>query len=68
MKLKKGGMGTCLACDVSNTKQNNMKKASYVDKSVVPGGPVYLDIYTVKSKKGEPKVTKPNWSNELHLD
>jgi hypothetical protein len=22
---------------------------------------VYLEIYTVKSKKGEPKVTKPNW-------
>jgi hypothetical protein len=61
MKLKKGGMGTCLACTVGKAKQKNVKKRSEVNKSVVPGGRVYLDISTVKSKKGEPKVTKPNW-------
>jgi hypothetical protein len=27
----------------------------------VPGGRVYLDMSTVKSEKGEPKVTNPNW-------
>jgi hypothetical protein len=38
-----------------------VKKIREVNKSVVPGGRVYLDISTVKSKKGDPKVTKPNW-------
>jgi hypothetical protein len=57
MMLKNGGMGTCLACIVGKAKQKNVKKASDVNKSVVPGGHVYLDISTVNSKKGEPKVT-----------
>jgi hypothetical protein len=61
MKLKKGGMGTCPACTVRKAKQKNVKKTSEVNKSVVPGGRVYFNISTVKSKKGEPKVTKPNW-------
>jgi hypothetical protein len=38
-----------------------VKKTSEVNKSVVPGGRVYFYISTVKSKKGEHKVTKPNW-------
>jgi hypothetical protein len=46
---------------MGKAKQKNVKKTSDVNKSVVPGGCVYFDISTVKSKKGEPKVAQPNW-------
>jgi hypothetical protein len=61
IKFKKRGVGTCLACNLGKAKQKNLKKASDVNKSAVPGGCVYLDISSVKSKKGDPKATKPNW-------
>jgi hypothetical protein len=61
MKLRKGGMGTCLACTIGKAKQKNVKKKSEETKSKEPGGRVYLDISTVKEKKGEPKITKNNW-------
>jgi hypothetical protein len=46
---------------VGKTNQKNVDKTSDVNKSCVPGGRVYLDISTVKSNKGDPKVAKPNW-------
>jgi hypothetical protein len=61
MKLRKGGVGTCLACTIGKAKQKNVKKKSEGIKSKEPGGRVYLDISTVKDKKGEPKITKNNW-------
>jgi hypothetical protein len=51
MKLRKGGMGTCLACTIGKAKQKNVKKKSEGIKSKEPGGRVYLDISTVKDKK-----------------
>jgi hypothetical protein len=54
-------MGTCLACTIGKAKQKNVKKKSEGIKSKEPGGCVYLDISTVKDKKGEPKITKKNW-------
>jgi hypothetical protein len=55
-------MVTCLPCTYwGKVTQKNVKKSSDVSKIVVPGGRIYLDISTVKSKKGEPKATKPNW-------
>jgi hypothetical protein len=38
-----------------------VKKKSEGTKSKEPGGRMYLDISTVKDKKGEPKITKNNW-------
>jgi hypothetical protein len=38
-----------------------VKKKSEKIKSKEPGGCMYLDISTVKDKKGEPKITKNNW-------
>jgi hypothetical protein len=61
MKLRKGGMGSCLVCTIGKAKQKNVKKKSEGTKSKEPGGRVYLDISTVKDKKGEPKITKNNW-------
>jgi hypothetical protein len=61
MKLRKGGMGTCLACTIGKAKQKDVKKKSEGAKSKEPGGRVYLDISTVKDKKGEPNITKNNW-------
>jgi hypothetical protein len=61
MKLRKGGMGTCLACTIGKAKQKNVKNKSEGIKSKEPGGRMYLDISTVKDKKGEPRITKHNW-------
>jgi hypothetical protein len=61
MKLQKGGMGTCLACTIGKDKQKNVKKKSEGIKSKETGGRMFLDISTVKDKKGEPKITKNNW-------
>jgi hypothetical protein len=64
MKLIKGGMGTCLACTIGKAKQKNVKNVknkSEGTKSKEPGGRIYLDISTVKDKKGEPNSTKNNW-------
>jgi hypothetical protein len=61
MKLRKGGMGTCLACTIGKEKQKNLMKKSEGIKIKEPGGRMYLDISTVKDKKGEPKITKNNW-------
>jgi hypothetical protein len=61
MKLRKGGMGTCLACTIGKAKQKNVKNKSEGNKSKEPGGRMYLDISTAKDKKGEPKITKNNW-------
>jgi hypothetical protein len=60
MKLRKGGMGTCLACTIGEAKHKNVKMKSEETKSKEPGGRVYLDISPVKDKKGEPKITKNN--------
>jgi hypothetical protein len=43
------------------SQTENMKKKSEGVKSKEPGGRMYLDISTVKDKKGEPKITKNNW-------
>jgi hypothetical protein len=61
MKLRKGGMGTCLACTIGKAKQKNAKKKSEGNKIKEPGGRVYLDISTVKDKKGQSKIKKNNW-------
>jgi hypothetical protein len=61
IKLRKGGMGTCVASTIGKAKQKNMKKKSEGIKSKEPGGRMYLDIATVKDKKDEPKITKNNW-------
>jgi hypothetical protein len=37
MKLRKGGMGTCLACTIGKAKQKNVKKKSEGIKSKEPG-------------------------------
>jgi hypothetical protein len=44
MKLRKGGMGTCLACTIGKAKQKNVKKKNEGIKSKEPGGRMYLDI------------------------
>jgi hypothetical protein len=61
MKLRKGGMGICLACTIGKAKQKNVRKKSEGIKSKEPGGRMYLDISTVKDKKDEPTITKNNW-------
>jgi hypothetical protein len=61
MKLRKGGKGTCLACTIGKAKQKNVKMKSEGTKSKEPGGRVYLEISTVKDKKGKPKIMKNNW-------
>jgi hypothetical protein len=61
MKLRKGGMGTCLACTIGKAKQKNDKKKSEGIKSKETGGHLYLDISIFKYKKGEPKIMKNNW-------
>jgi hypothetical protein len=61
MKLRKGGMGTCLACTIGKAKQKNVKKKSEGSKSKEPRGCMYLEISSVKDKKGEPKITENNW-------
>jgi hypothetical protein len=53
-------MGTCLVCTMGKSKQKNVEKSSDQNKSVVPGGRVHFDTFTVKSKRGEPTTTKPN--------
>jgi hypothetical protein len=54
-------MGTCLACTIEKAKQKNVKKKSEGTKIKEPGGCVYLDISTVKDKRGDHKITKNNW-------
>jgi hypothetical protein len=48
MKLRKGGMETCLACTIGKAKQKNVKKKSEGTKMKEPGGRMYLGISTVK--------------------
>jgi hypothetical protein len=51
----------CDACSVAKAKQKNVPKENEQDNNVDHAGRVFLDISTVKRKKKDPPVAKPNW-------
>jgi hypothetical protein len=63
MNPRKGGMRACLACTIGKAKQKNVKKKSEGIKRKESGGRMYLDISTVKYKKGEPKIMNKKLEN-----
>jgi hypothetical protein len=60
-ELIPGSLGMCEACTIGKAKPKNVPKLSK-GKPVKSGeNRIYLDISTVKPKKGHPKLLKPNW-------
>lgn len=63
-ELVPGALGPCEACAAGKGKQKNVpKNYSDDDKKPIPADEnrVFLDLATLKRRKGDPKATKPNW-------
>jgi hypothetical protein len=60
-EVTKRGDGNLPCLHNWKSKTENLKKKSEGTKSKKTGGRVYLDISTVKDKKGEPRITNSNW-------
>ena len=50
----------CMACTIGKAKQKNVPKLCVATRESIPGRTVHLDIATVKSKPGEPRMPIPN--------
>jgi hypothetical protein len=59
--IMRGMLKPCDACSTGKAKQKNVPKISTHKMANNNEPRVFLDIATVKSPKGGPKVNKPNW-------
>jgi len=58
-KLTRGSLKQCESCAIGKAKQKNVRKESIeVGKSTDRH---YLDIKTIRNKKGQPATNKPHW-------
>jgi hypothetical protein len=59
--ITRGSLKPCDDCATGKAKQKNVPKVSKHLEATEDEPRVFLDITTVKSPKGGPNVTKPNW-------
>ena len=59
--ITRGTLGPCASCAVGKARQKNVPKVSEHVVATKDEGRVFLDIASVKAKKGMPNVTKPHW-------
>jgi hypothetical protein len=59
--LMPGTLGPCEACAAGKAKQKNVPKNRGKAQPEVDESRIYLDIASVKQKKGQPRATKPHW-------
>ena len=62
IKIARGTLKVCEACARAKAKQKNVIKHNVTHQQALSFPKrVFLDIATLKSKEGQPPVTKPNW-------
>jgi hypothetical protein len=60
-ELIPGSLGACKLCAAGKVKQKKVPKLSEGEPAKAGENRIYLDIVTVKHKKGHPKPMKSNW-------
>jgi hypothetical protein len=60
-ELKPGTLKSCESCAAAKAKQKNVPQVSEGMPAENGKSRIYLDIATVKQRKGMPRATKPNW-------
>jgi hypothetical protein len=70
IELIPGNLKSCEACTIGKAKQKDIPKHTNLQPPET-GWRIFLDIATVKTPKGAPTVSKPNWrimvDQESHL-
>ena len=59
--IKRGALKPCEACAVGKARQKNVTKMSEEPTAETVGGRIFLDLATIKQRKGMPKPQFPAW-------
>lgn len=60
-ELQRGTLSPCDGCTVGKAKQKNLPTKARMEPLKDGEIRMYIDLATIKPKKGMPKPTKPNW-------
>ena len=60
-QIVKGTMMPCESCAAGKAKQKNVPKEKPFEEAKNDVGRYFLDVASVKTKPGQPKVSKPHW-------